>query len=168
MFLGLFAAAALPVCTIDHARYTLRDDPQVSLSFHVVVRNEDWWSQLAANIRLGVTGRSSWWLPTQNGSSDPRYFRWTALRGSAEAAPGYAFDLKDLRYFAFDADYRMINKTPTKGDAAPAHILLADLRDAFYYFDDPATRSSPPQSLFDLAGCDVPDDRPEPVFPVVP
>ncbi|RYE01602.1 MAG: hypothetical protein EOP61_10800 [Sphingomonadales bacterium] len=167
MLAMLLAAASLP-CAMDHARYVLRADPQVSLSFHVVGQSADWRSELAANIRLDRTGRSSWWLPTQSGSSDPRFLRWTGLVGSPEAAPGYRYTLHDLRYFAFDAGYAMINKTPYKGDPAPAHILLADLRDAFYYSDDPATRSSPPQSLFDLTGCDVPDDRPGIFFPLAP
>ena len=166
--LAAVAAAADPGCRIDHAHFVLRADPQVTLDFHVVPRTADWYTELAANIRLAATGRSSWWLPTLSGSSDPRFFRWTALRGTPEAEPGYRYNLGALRYFAFDERYAMINRTPLKGDPAPAHILLADLRDAFYYADAMATRSSPPQSLFDLAGCDVPEDSPDLVFPIVP
>jgi hypothetical protein len=73
-----------------------------------------------------------------------------------------------LRYFAFDRSYGMVNRTLRKGDVAPAHILLTDLRNAFYYEDDPAARTSLPQSLFDLVACDVPDDRPDVVQPLVP
>ena len=88
-------------------------------------------------------------------------------QAQAQAQAGYPYNLGDLRYFAFDGSHGMINKTPFAGDPAPAHILLTDLGDAFYYADDPATRSSPPQSLFDLVGCDTPADAPDIVFPDV-
>jgi len=155
-------------CLIDHARYVLRAEPATTLRFHIVPKSRDWWSELAADMTLARTGRVSWWLPTASGSSDTHDFAWTALEGSPQAAPHYPYKLKSLRYFAFDADYGMVNATLHRGDIAPAHVLLADLREAFWYADDPATRSSPPQSLFDLVACDVSDDRPRVILPLVP
>jgi hypothetical protein len=154
-------------CLIDHARYVMRADNATTIRFHTVPKSRDWWSELAAEINL-ETGRVSWWLPTSSGSSELRYFAWTALAGSPQAGSAYPYKLSSLRYFAFDQSYGMVNRTLRKGDAAPAHILLTDLRSAFYYQDDPATRTSPPQSLFDLVACDVPDDRPDVVQPLVP
>lgn len=171
LLLAVLAVSHVPAvgaCRIDHARYVLRAEPATTLRFHVIPKGADWWSELAADLTLAQSGRVSWWLPTASGSSDPRFFAWTAVRGNLQAARGYPYKLRGLSYFAFAPDYAMINETLRKGDMAPAHILLADLRDAFWYEDDPATRTSPPQSLFDLVACDVPDDRPDVVLPPVP
>ncbi|MEH3158147.1 MAG: hypothetical protein PGN08_03955 [Sphingomonas taxi] len=165
---ALVGASPVDSCRIDHARYVLRAEPATMLRFHIVPKSRDWWSELAAELTLARNGRVSWWLPTASGTSDLRNFAWTALAGSPQAAPNYPYKLRGLHYFAFDRDYGMVNATLMKGDVAPAHILLTDLRDAFWYGDDPATRTSPPQSLFDLVACDVPDDRPNVLLPLVP
>lgn len=172
-WLAAAVAAATPdadaaACRIDHARYVLRAAPETTLRFHVVPQSRDWWSALAAELTLSGSARISWWLPTASGSSDFRAFAWTTLQGSPQAKPDYRFRLRELRYFGFDGSYAMINRTLYKGDIAPAHILLDNLREAFWYQDDPETRSSPPQSLFDLVACDVPDDRPAVLLPLVP
>lgn len=163
----LLAAAAPPACAVDHARYVLRGDRHVTLTFHVVPRSRDWWSELAGELRL-PTGRTSWWLPTGGGSSGQFSFVWTAFAGSPQAAPGYPFKLRALRYFGFDAGYAVLGDTLHRSDRAPAHILLDGMRDAFWYEDDPATRSSPPPSLFDLVDCTAPADTPAVLFPYVP
>jgi hypothetical protein len=65
----------------------------------------------------------------------------------------------------------MINDTPRRGEPAPQHIYLNDLRDKFWYADDPDHRSSPPRSLFDLVACTDPAREPpgpDLVFPPVP
>jgi hypothetical protein len=149
----LAAGSPVPACPVENARYVLRADPTVTAHFHAAGRNEDWPAGVALELRLGRTGRTSWWVPFHGGTSDHNGVRWTALRGSAEARPGYAYPLRDLQYFAFDSDYAMPLETPLRGEPAPAHFFLNDLRDVFWYQDDPATRSSPPRSLFDLAGC---------------
>jgi len=166
--LAMSPQPAVDACRIDHARYVLRAAPSTTLRFHVVPKGPEWRAELAAELTLARSGRVSWWLPGGSGSSDPRWFGWTALVGSREAAPGYPFKLHGLQYFLFGRDYAMINRSLNKGDFAPAHILLTDLRDAFWYQDDPATRTSPPQSLFDLVACDVQDDRPNVVQPPIP
>ncbi|MFL6844612.1 MAG: hypothetical protein ACJ8ER_06995 [Allosphingosinicella sp.] len=151
------APAELPsrpiICHIEAARYVLRADPTVTARFHIVPRTEDWRWGVALEIRLGATGRTSWWLPFLGGTSDVHGLRWTARRGTPEAMPGYRYNLLDLQYFAFEDDYDMINTTPMRGDYAPQHMLLNDLREAFWYRDDPDHRYSPPRSLFDLTGC---------------
>ena len=168
----LMAAAAPPSpCRIENAYYVLRADPTVKARFHIVPRTEDWRWGVALQINLGRTGRTSWWLPFLGGTSDVHGLRWTAHKGTPAAAPGYRYNLGDLQYFAFDRDYGMINDTPRRGEPAPQHIYLNDLRDKFWYADDPDHRSSPPRSLFDLVGCTDPAREPagpDLVFPPVP
>jgi hypothetical protein len=175
MLLALSLAAVAPSspCHIEAARYVLRADPTVTARFHIVPRTRDWTWGVALELHLAKTGRTSWWLPFLGGTSDVHGLRWTARRGTAEAKPGYRYNLGDLQYFAFDKDYGMINTTPMRGDWAPDHILLNDLRDKFWYADDPRHRSSPPRSLFDLAGCtdEAADDikpRADLLFPPIP
>jgi len=51
----LLGASAHP-CAIDHARCVLREDPSVTLAFHVVPKTEDWVTRLTAEMRLRGTG----------------------------------------------------------------------------------------------------------------
>jgi hypothetical protein len=185
MLLPLLLAAAAPLppgapsgppraCHIEAAHYVLRADPSVTAQFHIVPRTEDWNWGVALEIRLGALGRTSWWLPFHGGSSDVHGLRWTALRGTPEAALTSRERGGDLQYFAFDGTYAMIDTSPMRGDWAPAHILLNDLRDAFWYREAAGDkRYSPPRSLFDLEGCE--DERAgaalrpaDVVFPAVP
>jgi hypothetical protein len=173
MLSALFLAAASPAssCPFENARYVLRADPTVTAVFHAVERTRDWHSGVAMELRLGRTGRTSWWLPFHGGTSDHNGLRWTARRGTPQAEPGYAYNLGDLQYFGFDAGYAMPLDVPTRGEPAADHFLLNDLRDVFWYRDDSAARSSPPRSLFDFAGCAArPADaiRSDIVFPPVP
>lgn len=158
------AASAAPVsgaggappraCHIEAAHYVLRADPSVTAQFHIVPRTEDWNWGVTLEIRLAAVGETSWWLPFLGGSSDVHGLRRTALRGTPEAARLSLGRSRDLQYFAFDGTYAMINTTPMRGDWAPAHILLNDLRDAFWYGEATGDRRySPPRSLFDLDGC---------------
>lgn len=167
----LAAASPAPACSVERARYVLRADPTVTAFFHPVDRTSDWVAGVAMEIRLGRTGRTSWWLPFHGGTIDRNGVRWTALRGTPQAEPGYPYPLGDLLYFEFDADYGMNIEIPTRGVAAPSHFFLNDLREVFWYRDDSANRSSPPRSLFDLAGCAAEGAEPvrtDVIFPPVP
>ena len=103
-------------------------------------------------LRFAKTGRAYWWLPTQGGTADNHGFRWTTLKGTPEAAPAYR-GLGDMLYFAFDADYSMRNESARRGQYAPGHFFLYNMRVAFWYRTPGDRREDVDRSLFDLVGC---------------
>lgn len=160
------ADAKVP-CLIEAARYVMRADPSITAQFRPVPRTEEWSAGVAMEIRFAKTGHSYWWLPTPAGTADNHGFRWTARKGTPEAAQGYR-GLGDMLYFAFDADYAMRDEGARQGQAAPGHFFLYNMRETFWYRTPYDRREEVVRSLFDLVGCAPGQAReatPDLVFP---
>lgn len=139
----LMMAAAAAACPVEQAEYRLRDQPATSLRFIARDTGPDWPSDLLARIDVAGSGHRYWWLPWDGGSDGRQHLASTR----DPAAPGWASPnpddggtrtLGNVDYIATDADYRLLERVPRQGDAAPAHILLPDLGEALWYRRDPA------------------------------
>lgn len=165
------ADAKMP-CHIEAARYVLRADSSITARYHPVPRTQDWPAGLAMEIHFAKSQRTYWWLPTQAGTAGIHGFRWTALKGTPQAAIGYRHNLGDLLYFAFDKDYAVRSEDARRGQAAPAHFLLHNMREAFWYRTPNDQREAVTPSLFDLVDCHsglgAQNERSDLVFPPVP
>jgi hypothetical protein len=150
------AAAVTAACPVERAHYSLRHEPNVTMSFVQIPATQDWPSGVAAIIRFKDTGRHYDFLPWNGGTDDRQNFAFTDdvtkpdfHLPSPDGGPGRR---GDLEYLATDAQYDIIDHAPTKGEAAPAHILLPGLREVTWYSDSNA-RDAAGKAFFDLDGC---------------
>ncbi len=162
MLTGLsMLAATAAACPVERAEYRLRDQPATSLRFIARDTGPDWPSGLLARIDVAGSGHRYWWLLWSGGSDGRQHLASTrdpATPGWIPPRPddGGARPLGDVDYIAADADYRLLERMPKQGDAAPAHILLSDLDEALWYRRDPADAASGDRAVrqfFDFSGC---------------
>ncbi len=155
MLVALAAAAALSACKADHARYVLRDTPEITARFVPVDTGRDWPSHLALGVHFARTGDTDWFLPWPGGTDDQQNLASTTdVRASGWTPPspdGGPRPLGDLMYLAFDAGYRVIDDIPVRGRSAPAHFILPELGDRAWHADVDR-RDSAPKQMFDLDG----------------
>jgi hypothetical protein len=141
-------------CEIEHARYALRTMPAVTARFDPVPGDADWREGIALRIDFAATGRSYWWLPW-NGGTDGRQHLASA---PDPATPGWApmakRPLGDVDFLATGADYALLERVPRRGDIAPAHFLIPDLREAMWYRTPQDKREGTAKQFFDLVSCD--------------
>lgn len=69
---------------------------------------------------------------------------------SVEAGPR---PLGDVSYLGMDAQYNVLQSVPKRGEPAPAHFLIPDLRSALWYRTAPDQRDGDARQFFDLVGC---------------
>lgn len=157
--IGLVLAAALATtaCPVERAQYQLRDDPAVSAGFVAVASGPAWPSQLALRLHSARSGRAYWFLPWNGGSDGRQHLASTTDVNAAGWQPpspdGGTRPLGDIEYLGTDADYRLLDQVPVAGGAAPAHLLLPDLREALWYRAAPTQREHIARQFFDLLGC---------------
>jgi hypothetical protein len=164
MFSMLIAAASLPSCPVEQARYALRTAPDITASFKDVDTPiaadgmDDWPSHLAFRIHMAKTGRTYWFLPWPGGTDDLQHLASTTDVTAPNWKPPNPSDgprpLGDLDYIATDARYNVIDDIPHRGGMAPAHILLPRLGDSLWH-QSPIVepRDGAPKQFFDLVAC---------------
>ncbi|KGK56462.1 hypothetical protein NC00_17970 [Xanthomonas cannabis pv. phaseoli] len=155
--LVLMMALAVSGCTAEHARYALRDDSGVQAAFQRVASGPQWPAQLAVHLLSARIGLDAWFLPWNGGSDGSQHLASTtdvtAPGWQAPDPDGGPRPLGDISYLGTDADYRVLSEVPRLGSAAPAHVLLQDLREALWYRTGPAQRQAVATQFFDLVGC---------------
>jgi hypothetical protein len=110
-------------------------------------------------IHIGTSGRTYWFLPWNGGTDDLQHLASTRDVDSADWRPPSPDDgprpLGDLDYIATDQTYRVLDHVPSRGEQAPAHILLPTLGDALWHrnFAVNDHRDSAPKQFFDLTAC---------------
>lgn len=153
LMLGLAAS-----CVPEHARYVLREDPAVSARFLVVDTTPDWPSGLALRLHSTRTGRDYDFLPYPGGSDARLHLASTtdvtAPQWRAPDPDGGPRPLGDIEYIGTDAGYLLSSKLPRRGEPAPAHFLLPDLREALWYRAASDQREATARQFFDLAACE--------------
>lgn len=165
IFVSLLIAAAQAsglyhhACRIEDAVYVLRDQQDVTATY---VRVESGWpSKLAMRLHVGSSGRTYWWLPWNGGSdgkqnlastTDPTLSSWKP----PSSDDGRERPLGDVEYIGTDAKYHLLNGVPERGELAPAHFLIPDLREALWYRTDSNERDDTAKQFFDLTGCKGP------------
>lgn len=153
----LLAAAASLSCPVEQAHYVMRATPGVTADFRPIDSGADWPSGLAFRLHIGASGRSYWFLPWGGGSDGRQNLASTIdvdMPGWRPPSPdGGPRPVGDVAYIATDTTYHLIDRIPHRGDIAPAHILLPDLRDALWYRTPPDRRDSTPRQFFDLTAC---------------
>lgn len=156
MVMSATALAAAAMCMVQDAHYTLRHLDGVTMSFREMTVTRDWPAGLAAVIHFKESGRDYYFLPWNGGTDDRQNLAYT----TDVTKPGYTLPspdggpgrLGDMVYLATNADYDMIDHAPTRGEPAPAHILLPDLTEITWYHD-PMARDGVAKEFFDLDGC---------------
>lgn len=159
----LFTAAALlaaPVagCPVEQARYQQRRSGIVA-QFRDVQAGAAWPSGLAMKMsfRAGVPDR--WWLVWASGSAGGQHLASTTPVTAADWRPPSSDSaaerpLADVSLIAADAEYNIALSPLRRGVAAPAHLLMPDLREALWYRSPPAERAGDSSQFFDLVACD--------------
>ena len=152
--LGVMAVAAVQTCTIEHASYVLRSNPDVTVHFEAAPVNDDWRQDLVVAIHGSKTGRTSYWLPWYGGTDDQRHIRRTALvdRSKDIATRHRVEGASDLDFFVLDLRYTFLPELPKRDSAAPAHLLIPNL-DLWHSGEVAGQRDSSPRAFFDLTGC---------------
>ena len=153
MPVALLIAAALAACPVEAARYTLRTAPDVTAHFVAVDSGRDWPAHVALAVEFAKSGRTYWFLPWGGGTDDRQNLASTTdvrLPGwRPPSSDGGPRPIGDLEYVATDIAYRVIDETPRRGRAAPAHILIPSLGDRTWHSHFDAA----PKQFFDLTGC---------------
>ncbi|WP_241093223.1 hypothetical protein [Xanthomonas bonasiae] len=157
MLLNLALALVASHCTVERARYALRDDPALTARFVAVESGLAWPAHLALRLQSARSGRAYWFLPADGGSdgrqmlasiADPTVPAWQAPDPDGGARP-----LGDAEYIGTDADYTLLDRVPRRGDAAPAHFLVPELRELLWYRTPSDQREGSARQFFDLVGC---------------
>ena len=157
MLLSLALALVASHCTVERARYALRDDPALTARFVAVDSGPDWPAHLALRLQSARSGRAYWFLPADGGSderqmlasiTDPTVPGWQAPDPDGDARP-----LGDAEYIGADAGYTLVERVPQRGGQAPAHFLVPDLRELLWYRAAPDRREGSARQFFDLVGC---------------
>jgi hypothetical protein len=153
MLAFLFAVMTTP-CPVERAHYTLRTMPSLTASFNDVPIDEDWRAGVAFGIRSSSSGRTYWFLPA---NGDPDILASTTDIAKPNWRPpspdGGIRPLGDMQLLTFDADYNVLDDIPRRDAPAPAHILIPDLREAFWYRTPGDKREGSAKQFFDLTGC---------------
>jgi hypothetical protein len=154
----MLAAAASLSCRVELAHYTLRTAPDVTAVFRDVESGRDWPSRLAYVIHMGKTGRTYWFLPWSGGTDDLQHLASTKDIDAAGWAPpspdGGPRPQGDIDYLATDRAYNVIDAPPSRGQTAPAHILLATLGDRLWHQRTTlGPRDGAAKQFFDLTSC---------------
>lgn len=160
MFVVVMAAMAanLGSCKVENAVYQQRSSaPSITASFMAVASAPEWPSGVALRIHFGNTGRTYWWLPWNGGTNGQQNLASTTdvtapdwKLPSVEAGPR---PLGDVSYLGMDAQYNVLQSVPKRGEPAPAHFLIPDLRSALWYRTAPDQRDGDARQFFDLVGC---------------
>jgi len=157
MLLSLALALAASHCAVERARYALRDDPALTARFVAVESGPAWPAQLALRLQSARSGRAYWFLPADGGSdgrqllasiTDPTVQAWQAPDPDGGVRP-----LGDAEYIGTDADYTLLDRVPQRGDEAPAHFLVPELRELLWYRTPSDQREGSARQFFDLMGC---------------
>jgi len=158
-FAVLSGAPAL--CPLEQANYVLRGAPGFTAAFRPVAVSEDWPAGVALEIRSAQSGRRYDFLPYQGGG-DGALGHLASTHDIAQPAwtppgpdDGKARPLGDLDYMVLDATYAVGSKHVLRhGQAAPAHLLIPELANTFWYRTPSDARESAPTAFFDLTACD--------------
>ena len=153
------AMAANPgTCKVEDAVYQQRSATSISARFVPVDPSADWPSGLAMKMHFGDSGRSYWWLPWNGGSNGRQHLASTTdVTAPGWKAPspenGSQRPLGDVGYIGMDASYNVIKAVPRRGEIAPAHFHVPDLREALWYRTPPDRRDADTGQFFDLVDC---------------
>lgn len=163
----MMVAAAPSSCTVEHARYELRDDRTVVASFHAVKKTADWPTGLALEVHIGRSGHAYWFLPWQGGTNDKINLAWVRERNTP--IPGQSLR-EDIEFFSTDAGYHFNHAVPSVRGHPPARLLLPELGHLLWYGTPNDRRDSVRKAFFDLTGCETrpTDAEPDIEFPPVP
>jgi hypothetical protein len=154
--LALAVAQVLAACPLDHARYTLRGEPSVTLSVHLRTPTHDWPTDVVISIHSATTGATYSFLPYRgNGQGITTHL---ASTDDPSNPPGHnsarGRPLGDLDYLVADASYRFDQGFEPHPEApAPRHLLMPGLQEAFWYRPPDGRREGVPIAFFDLTGC---------------
>ncbi|WP_369936290.1 hypothetical protein [Xanthomonas tesorieronis] len=157
MLLNLALALVAGHCTVDRARYALRGDPALTARFVVVESGAAWPTHLALRLQSARSGRAHWFLPADGGSdgrqllasiTDPTVSGWRPPDPDGGPRP-----LGDAEYIGADADYTLLDRAPRRGDEAPVHFLLPELRELLWYRTPADQRERSARQFFDKVGC---------------
>ncbi|MEO8314706.1 MAG: hypothetical protein ABI645_07920 [Pseudomonadota bacterium] len=160
MFVVMMAAMAanLGSCKAEDAHYQQRSEPSITATFLPMERTRDWPSGLAVKMHFRESGRTYWWLPWNGGTDGQRHLAST----TDVTAPGWKMlspddgsqrPLGDVSYIGMDAKYNVIQGVPRRGEIAPAHFHVPDLRVALWYRTPPDKRDADSGQFFDLVSC---------------
>ena len=158
MVLSVLILTSAQSCAIENAHYALRTQPSVTASFIEVNSGKDWPSNLAMRLDVAESDRTYWWLPWNGGSNgqqnlasthDPRKSDWRPPGSDGGPRP-----LGDLQFIATDSNYALWDHVPVRGESAPAHFIIPDLRDALWYRTPATLRDRTVRQFFDLIRCD--------------
>jgi len=152
------AVASLATCKVENAVYAQRTAPGLTARFVAADTGPFWPSGLALRMHVEATDRTYWWLPWNGGSGGQNHLASTSdVTAPDWAAPGPddagQRPLGDVRYIGVDASYRLLPAVPRRGEVAPAHFLIPDLREALWYRTPPDARDSEAGQFFDLVAC---------------
>lgn len=164
MFLSLITvlAAGLGPCKVENAVYEQRSASSITAEFVAIDSGPDWPSNLAMKMYFGGSNRTYWWLPWNGGTSGQQHLAstWDVTSPTWQApSPDPSSDimkqrpLGDVSYIGMDASYNVIQGVPRRGELAPAHFFIPDLREALWYRTASDARDSDARQLFDLVGC---------------
>lgn len=160
MFVVMMAAMAanLGSCKVEDAVYQQRSAPSITAAFMAVESTPEWPSGVALKMHFGATGRTYWWLPWNGGTNGQQNLASTTDVTAAGwkvpfLADGGPRPLGDVSFLGMDAQYNVLNAAPRRGELAPAHFLIPDLRQALWYRTPPNERDGDARQFFDLVSC---------------
>jgi hypothetical protein len=150
MLVFAFAAASLARCPVEHAHYSLRNNPGIAAYFRQVNSGSNWPSGLALAIHHKSSGKTFWWLPWVGGTDGLQNMASTedvTKKGWRPPSPDDGpRPYGDRQYLGTDAGYNIISDWLRRGTIAPAHMLFpnsASARDTVF----------PTKQFFDLVSC---------------
>jgi hypothetical protein len=145
-----FAAASINHCPVEHAKYVLRHDPDVTAYFQDVGRSRDWPSGVALVVHHKRSRQTSWWLPWLGGTDGLRNVASTedvTKPGWSPPNPdGGPRPHGDRQYVGTDGAYNVIDDIPRSGSIAPVHMLFPNSASAH-------DTAFPVKQFFDLVDC---------------
>jgi hypothetical protein len=156
-------APPAPRCDTENARYVVRDRKDITAGFarrKAQAAEGAHPPELMFYVTMGAVRQTYWFeFSYSNGQeiqvhlmSVPAPGRASTMLG-ALGGPDHPLGDRLLDYLAVDQSYRFIGLAPRPGALAPQHILVPQLRAAFWYETQP--KQAMPLAFFDLARCDA-------------
>lgn len=155
MLLSIVTASLLAACPVEHAHYALRTMPGVTARFVPVTGGDaEWRVGLALRMDFAATGRSYWWLPWNGGTDGMQHLASTPDPATKDWHPMQVRPLGDVDFIATDAHYTLRDGVPLRGEVAPAHFFIENLREAMWYRAPQDRREATAKQFFEMVRCE--------------
>lgn len=157
MFVASLFTLSLAACPIDDARYTMRHNEHVDVTFQRVRSSASWPSGLIMKVSSRENPNAiAWFIPYQGGSSgvnslaassNPDEPNWSPPEQDASRLSA------DIDYALFDENYDADTQALSQNSSASAHIFIPMLADSLRHLSPPRHFGEVTSQFLDLTEC---------------